>query len=159
MAWIKWGAVALPVAVGVWILVLWQPGRQVELHTLNLLKRASARDWPAVEAMMGADYTDAWGHDRMSAIDDARKVFSQFFALHITALEPLRVETGRDGATAEGPVGIFGSGTAIAAAVMEEVRNAEGTFVFRWRKDGPWPWQWVLVEAGNENLRVRGGFR
>jgi hypothetical protein len=37
------------------------------------------------------------------------------------------------------------------------VREAEGPFVFRWRKSGTWPWQWSLVGTGHEGLAAKFG--
>jgi len=77
--------------------------------------------------------------------------------LQITALEPLQVTDQGEAWQAAGPVGIFGSGTAVAHAVMEEVRAAEGPFVFRWRKSGTWPWEWSLTATGHEGLDAKYG--
>lgn len=146
---------ALVAAWLIWLALLWQPARQVELHTLNLLARASARDWPAVEAMMAPDYRDAWNRDRAAAIHEARQVFSHFFALRIVPLESLRI-TGREGnRTAAAPIGIFGSGTAVAHAIMDEVRAVNGPFEFRWQKNGRWPWQWTLSALHHGELDGR----
>jgi len=138
-----------------WLFLLWQPARQVELHTLNLLERASSRDWTAVETMMAPDYRDTWNVDRTTAIDEARRLFSQFFALQIVPLEPLRIAGTTDERSAMAPIGIFGSGTAIAHEIMEEVRDLKGLFEFRWHKNGPWPWQWALAEVRHEELEKR----
>ena len=40
---------------------------------------------------------------------------------------------------------------------MDAVREAEGPFVFRWRKNGTWPWQWSLVGAGHDGLDAKYG--
>lgn len=155
LAWLNTALVIGFAAWAIWLLLLWQPARQVELHTLNLLARASARDWPAVEAMMAANYRDAWNDDRASAIDDARQLFSHFFALQIVPLSPLRVADAGDARTASAPIGIFGSGTAVAHAVIEEGRSAQGDAVFVWRKAGGWPWQWELTEVRHDALPAR----
>lgn len=154
-SWLATALAALLAVWLVWLLLLWRPERQVELHTLNLLARASARDWPAVEAMMAAGYHDAWGHDRTLAIEEARRLFSHFFALQIVPLAPLRIAGGGDSRLASAPVGVFGSGTAVAQAVIEEVRAARGDAVFVWRKSGPWPWQWALMEVRHSELAAR----
>ena len=88
---VKWALLALLIVWVAWLAWLWQPGRQVERHTLNLLKRASDRDWTAVADMMAPDYSDAWNADRAAVVAEARRLFSHFFALQITALEPLEV--------------------------------------------------------------------
>ena len=155
VSFVKWLVLALLAAWFLWLAWLWQPARQVEMHTLNLLKRASARDWVAVETMMAPDYRDAWNEDRAAAIDEARQLFSHFFALQIAALEPLRITEEGGEWQAAGPIGIFGSGTPVAHAVMDEVRGAEGPFVFRWRKSGGWPWDWSLVAVGHEGLAAK----
>lgn len=154
---VKWILSALLAAWVGWLAWLWQPALQVELHTLNLLKRASVRDWPEVSAMMSPDYRDVWNADRTEATDQARELFSHFFALQITVLEPLRIGQGGDDWTAQGPVGIFGSGTPVAYAVMDEVREAGGPFTFRWRKNGVWPWQWSLVSCEHGGLQAKYG--
>lgn len=160
VSWIKRALSVLFLAWALWLVWLWQPARQVELHTLNLLKRASSRDWAAVESMMAPDYRDAWNADRAATIAEARQLFSHFFALQITALEPLQIEETGGVWQAAGPVGIFGSGTAVAHAVMDEVREAEGPFSFRWGKSGAWPWQWSLAATGHEGLDAKyGGYR
>ena len=157
VSWIKTAAVAIIAAWSIWLFALWQPARQVELHTLNLLKRASARDWPAVAQMMAPDYRDAWGHDRERAIDEARRLFSHFFTLQIVPVGRLEIAGSGEAWSATAPIGVFGSGTAVAQAVIEEVRSAEGPAIFNWRREGAWPWQWVLAEAGHEELARRWG--
>ena len=157
VSWLKAAALAVVSGWALWLFLLWQPSRQVERHTLNLLKRASDRDWSAVESMMAPDYRDAWNTDRAAAIAEARQLFSHFFALQITVLEPLQVTDQREVWQAAAPVGIFGSGTAVAHAVMDEVREAEGPFVFRWRQSGAWPWQWLLAATGHEGLDAKYG--
>jgi len=107
--------------------------------------------------MMAPDYRDAWNVDRTAAIDEARRLFSHFFALQIVPLEPLRIAGAADEQSATAPVGIFGSGTAIAHEITEEVRDVNGPFEFRWRKNGTWPWQWALAEVRHEQLEGRWG--
>jgi hypothetical protein len=154
-SWLLTALSALLVLCLVWLFLLWRPARQVELHTLNLLERASAREWPAVEAMMSADYRDAWGHDRASAVAEARQLFSHFFALQIVALAPLRITDENEALAVSSPVGVFGSGTAVAQAVIEEAREARGDAVFVWRRVGGWPWQWALAEVRHAELAGR----
>lgn len=146
---------ALGLAVVAWLAILWQPARQVRLHTETLLERVSARDWPAVEAMMAPDYSDPWGHDRAALVDEARTVLSHFFALHVVTLEPLAIEMGDGTAEASARLGVFGSGTGVAQAVIEEVQALREPFLFRWRKSGRWPWDWELVLLGQREIEER----
>ena len=155
VAWIKWSGLAIAVAWTVWISLLWQPARQIELHTANLLARASERDWAAVKKMISPEYRDAWGHDRDESLRKADELFNQFFTLKILPTGPMSIRMADGMATNSVPLGVFGSGTPIAHAVMDEVREAAGSFVFRWRKCGSWPWQWLLIEAGQAELAAR----
>ena len=155
VSWIKTAVIAAVALSAIWVFQLWQPARQVELHTRNLLQRASSRDWTAVGRMMSPEYRDAWGHDRARSVDEARLLFSHFFALQITATGPWQLSGGDGEWTASGPIGVFGSGSPVAHAVMDEVRSARGMFEFRWEKSGSWPWAWLLTEVRHEDLAAR----
>ncbi len=152
---VAFAVIAVCVGLAWYVLHLWSPARQAELHTLNLLRRASSRDWVAAERMMSPDYRDDWGHDRAGAVEDAKLVFGHFFVLEIAPLEPPRVVADSGTAALSLRVGVFGSGTPVAAAVMDEVRGLREPFVFHWRKSGPWPWQWELSGAGQPELAAR----
>lgn len=144
-SWLAAASGALLAVWLVWLCLLWRPARQVELHTRNLLGRVSARDWPAVEAMLSPNYRDGWGHDRPAAIDEARRLLSHFFVLQIAPLEPLRITEEGGERLAASRLGVFGTGTAVAESVIEEVRASGGDAVFVWRQSGRWPWAWLLT--------------
>jgi len=129
VSWIKTTVILTAVLSSLWLFQLWQPARQVELRTLNLLQRAS--------------------------INEARLLFSHFFALQITATGPWQFSGGEGEWTASGSLGVFGSGSPVAHAVIEEVRAAQGKFEFRWQKSGGWPWAWLLTEVRHEDLAAR----
>jgi len=152
---LKWAAIFLLGGWVIWLFLLWQPARQIELHTTNLLSRASGRDWASVTAMISPDYRDAWGHSREESIGKADELFNHFFTLKILPTGPMDVRVAGGAGTNSVPLGVFGSGSPIAHAVMDEVRESGGSFVFRWRKTGNWPWQWSLVEAGHAELAAR----
>ena len=141
VASLKWAAVVLLGVWIIWLFFLWQPARQIELHTTNLLSRASARDWAAVTGMISPDYRDAWGHGREESIGKADEIFNHFFTLKILPTGPMDIRAAAGEGTNSVPLGLFGSGTPIAYAVIDEVREAGGSFVFRWRQTGRWPWQ------------------
>ena len=155
VAWIKWSLPALLFVSVAWLFFLWQPARQIELHTAHLLSRASGRDWSAVAKMISSDYRDGWGHDREESLRKAEELFNQFFTVKILPTGPMEINEAGGMATNSVPLEIFGSGTPVAHAVMDEVREAGGSFVFRWRKAGRWPWQWLLVGAGHAELAAR----
>ncbi len=157
VASLGWAVLVVMVACAVWLFLLWQPARQIELHTRNLLARASSRDWPSVEAMMAPDYRDARRSDRAAAVDAGREWASHFFALQIVPLDDWQISGRGDDWQASGAIGIYGSGTYVAQAVMDVARELEEPFVFRWRKSGRWPWQWRLTEIAQPELAARYG--
>lgn len=153
--WLKWFAALLCAVWVAWLAVLWQPLRQIELHTTNLLARLSARDHVAVAGMICPEFRNAWGHGREESLRKADELFNHFFTLKILPSGPMDIRLSDGQAVNRVPLGIFGSGTPVAQAVMGEVREVGGSFVFRWRKAGSWPWQWLLVEAGHAELAAR----
>lgn len=152
---VLWALAALGLVWVVWLVRLWSPDRQAELHTLNLLARASRQDWSAVGEMMAPDYRDAWGHGKEKAMTDAEEFGRHFFSLRIGPVEPLAVRSEKGTATVSARLGVYGSGTPMAHAVIEAVHELEKPFVFLWRKSGSWPWQWALAELGQEELAAR----
>lgn len=139
----------------VWLALLWQPRRQIELHTANLLGRASAGNWKAAGEMVAPGYRDSWGRGREESLGKAEELCRHFFTLQIVPVGPMEISLGADTATNTVPLGVFGSGTPMAYAIIEGVREVGGEFVFRWEKTGPWPWDWLLVEAGHAGLVAR----
>lgn len=155
LAWLKGAAGVILVAWAAWLFSLWQPARQVELHSSNLFARASARDWKAVAAMMSPDYRDAWGHNKERALADAEEFGQHFFSLRLGAVESLEVRVEGGSAAASARLGIYGSGTPMAHAIIEAVHELQKPFVFRWNKSGRWPWQWTLTGFSQEELVAR----
>lgn len=157
VASLGWAVLVVMIACAFWLFLLWQPARQIGLHTRNLLARASDRDWAAVEAMMAPGYRDARHDDRASAVDAGREWTSHFFALQIVPLGDWQIDVSGNDGQASGAVGVYGSGTYVAQAVMDAARELKEPFVFRWRKSGRWPWQWQLTEIAQPELAARYG--
>lgn len=152
---VLYGAAVLVVVWIVWLMLLWSPARQVELHTLNLLERASKQRWEEVGTMMASDYRDAWGHGKEQALTDAEEFGRHFFSLRIGPFEPMAMRKEKDSIHVAARLGIYGSGTPMAHAIIEAVHELQEPFVFRWRKDGSWPWQWALAELEQDELVAR----
>jgi len=142
-----------------WLFWLWQPERQVRLHTTHFLKNVERRNWTAARAMMADDFTDRWGHDKNSALEDARQVFSQFLFLTIENRHVYAVVYGQEGAT-DTTVKISGNGGPIPQLVMEKVNTLQKPFSFAWRRagGGPWNWQLIHIDQAELNLEANGGF-
>lgn len=150
-----WTAVLLGAVAVFWIARLWSPERQAELHTLNLLERASRQQWDAVGDMMAPDFRDARGLGKAEALADAAELGRHFFSWRVGPVERPVVEKVEDSVCVAARLGVYGSGTPVAHAVIEAVHELEKPFVFRWRKNGGWPWQWALAELEQDELVAR----
>ena len=49
---------------GVWLVRIWQPDRQVELHSLHFLEAIEKKNWKTAAEFINDDYQDRWGNDR-----------------------------------------------------------------------------------------------
>jgi hypothetical protein len=141
----------------IWLAWLWQPERQVRLHTTHFLKKVERRDWEGVRAFLAADYSDRWDHDGLSAVADARAVFAHFLFLTV---ESRVVEcewqwpSQRPMMAARAVVKISGTGDPLAQMVMEKVNTLQAPFAFTWRKSGRMPWEWQLTHIEQRALNV-----
>jgi hypothetical protein len=136
-----------------WLLWLWQPERQVRLHTTHFLKKVERRNWEAAGAFLADDFTDRWGHNKTSALQDAREVLGTFVFL---AIENRSGKIERQGpeATAYAMVKISGQGGPISEQVMEMVNTLHEPFSFIWRRVGTAPWNWQLVRIDQSELNI-----
>ena len=140
-------------ALVLFLLWLWQPERQVRLHTSHFLKKVERRNWEAARNFLADNYSDRWGHSKETAIGDAREVFRQFLFITIENRTDSCEMTG-DRATARTTVRISGSGGPIAQLVMERVNTLRGPFSFEWRKASWKPWDWRLTTVEHPELRA-----
>jgi hypothetical protein len=58
------GGAVLAVALGIYLVWLWRPDHQVELHVDHFVRALEERDWTAVQDAIATDYRDDWGDDR-----------------------------------------------------------------------------------------------
>ncbi|MEP6671343.1 MAG: hypothetical protein ABJF10_19430 [Chthoniobacter sp.] len=136
-----------------WLLWLWQPERQVRLHTTHFLKKVERRNWEGARVFLADDFTDRWAHDKNSALEDAKQVFSQFLFLTIENRTD-NCDIRGTAATTRTRVKISGNGSAITQMVMERVNGLREPFVFTWRKAGSAPWDWQLTHIDQPELSI-----
>lgn len=149
------GAIVL-VVWALWLAWLWQPERQVRLHTSHFLKKVERRNWAATKEMMAADFTDRWEHNKASAIEDAQMVFSQFVFVTIENRTE-SCDMAAPTATAHTRVKMSGNGGGVAQLVMSRVNSLQQPFTFTWRKVGSAPWHWELTRVDQPELSIDPG--
>jgi hypothetical protein len=139
--------------VAVWLIMLWQPARQVRLHTERLLSVMEHKDWKRLDELMADDYSDRWGQDKRMVIERSKMVFSQFFSAQLTPSELVISE--RDGlGTASAHVTLKGTGGPIAEMAIERMATLRAPFVFTWRQRSGKPWDWVLSHVEHPDLEI-----
>jgi hypothetical protein len=135
---------------------LWQPERQVRLHTAHLLKAVEGRQWKKVDSFVADNYSDRWSHDKEFVLRASNEVFSQFLFLAIQG-QTLECEvSGSTGATHD-RIKIAGSGGPVAELVIERVNRLRQPFVFTWERRSWKPWDWRLTRFDQPELEIGPG--
>ena len=139
--------------LALYLLWLWQPERQVRLHTAHFLGKVERRNWEAAARFMAADYRDRWWHDRATALAEAREAFRQFLFVTLEVRTD-SCELAPESATTRTVLRVSGQGGPVAQLVMERVNTLREPFVFAWRKAGWPPWAWELTSVDHPELNV-----
>jgi hypothetical protein len=140
--------------VGIYLLRLWQPERQVELHSTNLIAHIEEKKWKRAGEFIADDYQDQWGHDRTVVLERLREVFRALPNARIEATSPVgRAEGGRGEWSAK--ITINGTGE-YAELIKARVNSLEAPCELQWRRGATWPWDWKLVSVRNPALEISG---
>jgi hypothetical protein len=149
-----WAGLLVVLIVGLYLVRLWQPERQVELHSVHLLSRIEKKNWKAVEEFVGRDYQDRWGNDRALLLERLRLVFRALPQARIGAESPsVRTENGRGDWSAK--ITITGAGE-FGGVIEARVNSLEAPFELEWQRGATWPWDWKLVSVRNPALEISG---
>jgi len=136
----------------IWLVRLWQPQRQVELHSAHLLQSIQKKDWKSVAGQVSPAYQDRWGHDRAVLLERLREVFRVLSNPRIEAASPaVRHENGHGYWTAK--ITLTASGE-LADYVQNRVNSIETPFELEWQAGATWPWDWKLVCVRNPDLET-----
>ncbi len=146
-------ALALIAAATLYAAWLWQPARQVRLHTAHFLGAVERRNWDRVQSFVADDYSDRWGHDKEFVLREMREVFRQFLFLTIQSDPAPPVLTARH-ATIATPVKLAGDGSPIAQFAVEKVNTLRAPFIFTWRHASWRPWDWRLIRVEQPELEL-----
>ena len=149
------GLLVLFVIEGLW-LVWWVFGRspetQVRAAQANLIEAVENRDWKKLERLMAPDYTDAFGHNRETALQDGRKYLSGFFTLTLkTDKTTIRAAKGQGMATMM--IRLEGNGIGYSQLISGHVNQFTEPWAFHWSNPGRWPWDWQVNMIHHDQLR------
>lgn len=144
------------VGIGCYLVWLWQPERQVQLHTTHFLKNVERRNWDSIAAFIAPDFHDRWGHQKATALADGREVFRQFLFLTVESRVDSVSVTGHT-VSARTYIRMQGNGGPFAQIITDRLNTLKEPFVLTWRR-GSWkPWDWQLVELDQRELQFQAG--
>jgi len=138
---------------GIWLATLWQPERQVRLHSAHLLSQIERKNWRAVGDFVGEDYQDRWGNDRNRALARVRGVFSSFPKARIEA-SGAHVRIKERQGYWQAKITVSGGASELASVIEERVNSLPAPFELEWRRRSSKPWDWKLVCVRNPSLEI-----
>jgi hypothetical protein len=142
------------VLFGLYLVALWRPERQIQLHSAHLLSQIEKKNWTAVAEFIGTDYQDRWGDDRALLLERMRQAFRVLPNGRIEAGDPqVRAEDLKGFWTAK--ITISGAGE-FAALIQEKVNSLSAPFELEWRLQSSKPWDWKLICVRNPALEISG---
>jgi hypothetical protein len=148
-----YGALAVAFCIGLFLIWLWRPERQVERHTENFLRAVEHKNWTTAADFIGNDYHDQWGDDRARVLDRMRDGFRYVRGIRINAFSvTVRVEGRRAEWTSR--IWIDGAQNEVLESLKENVNSLPTPFELEWRHFSGKPWDWKLVRVSNSALEI-----
>lgn len=148
----------LAVVLGLYLFRLWQPQRQVELHSTHLLRSLEQKDWARLSASVDEGYADRWGHDRALLLARLREVLRYARNLRIESqVEAVRAEPGEG--TWSARITVDAEPNELTAFIKERVNALDAPFELHWRRNSGKPWDWKLTRVSHAALELpQGGY-
>jgi hypothetical protein len=144
---------AIALCIGLYLIWLWRPARQVNRHTENFFHAIEQKDWAAVANFIGSDYQDQWGDDRARVLERMREGFRDVRSPRIIASNPsVRLETGR--AVLSSKIKVYSADNDVMDLLNERVNSLPAPFELEWHRISGKPWDWKLVRASNSAFEI-----
>jgi RecB family endonuclease NucS len=142
--------------LGIYLFQLWQPDRQVHLHSVHLAEALEEKDWQEVASFFAENYQDQWGHDRAIVLTKLQQVLHYAGNLRIDAQQTIASADGEEGKWIA-RIRIEADDNEVAAFIKAHVNALEEPFELQWRRQSWKPWDWKLVRVSNSALELPGG--
>ena len=155
-AWLRNGFYAglgLVLLLGIYLLWLWQPERQVRRHTQHLFKAVEKRSWTRLGEFVAPDFIDQWGDDRARLLERTREFLRYVHVIHISSAKIL-VQTQHRHALWTGNIIIEGDSGEITTELKSRVNSLATPFELEWRRLTVMPWDWKLARVSNPSLEI-----
>lgn len=146
----------LALLLGLYLYQLWQPARQVQLHSEHLASALEEQHWAEVEEFLAANYEDQWGHDRPLVVSRLRAVLGYARNLTLEISQPTTIAfRGAGKWTAR--VQVNADENEVSAFIKGYVNKLEDPFELHWRQESWKPWDWRLTRVSNPALELPAG--
>jgi hypothetical protein len=144
---------AIALCIGLYLIWLWRPARQVSRHTENFFHAIEHKNWIAAADFIGSDYQDQWGDDRARVLERMREGFRWVRGSKIIAPNPLvQIETRR--ALWIGKITLYSSDDGVMEVLDERVNSLTAPFELEWHRLSGKPWDWKLVRVSNSAFEI-----
>jgi hypothetical protein len=148
-----YGALAVAFCIGLFLMWLWRPERQVKRHTKNFFSAVEHKNWMAAADFIGGDYHDQWGDDRARVLERMHEAFQYVRGIRISAFKvTVRIEHRR--ADWAGRIWIDGAQNEVMESLKEHVNSLPTPFELEWRRFSGKPWDWKLIRVSNSALEI-----
>jgi hypothetical protein len=152
-----YGGLIAAILLGLFLIWLWRPERQVRRHTENFFHAIEHKNWTAAADFIGSDYHDQWGDDRARVLERMREGFRYVRGVRISASNPMvRIENRR--AIWSGKIMIDGDQSEVMELLEERVNSLATPFELEWHHVSAKPWDWKLVHVSNSTLEIPTDF-
>ena len=152
-----YGGLSFALLIGLFLIWLWQPERQVARHTENFLHAVERKDWSRVVDFIGNDYHDQWGNDRARVVERAREFFHYLRGFRVN-FSAATVNVDHRRATWIAKITVQGAEGEVMTEVKERVNSLTKPFELEWRRTSAKPWDWKLARVSNPDLEIPAGF-
>lgn len=152
-----YGGLAIALCVGLYLIWLWQPERQVRRHTENLFRAIERKDWEAAADFIGNDYQDQWGDDRARVLERLREGLRYVRGARIVASSPsVEVEALR--AIWISKIMLSSGDDEVMSLLDERVNSLPTPFKLEWHRFSRKPWDWKLTRVSNPAFEIPADF-
>jgi hypothetical protein len=145
------GGAILAAGLGIYLVWLWRPDHQVQLHADHFLHAIAERDWTAMQDTIAADYGDDWGDNRERLLERMREVLQFTRNLRIQSIAPDTSVEGRSGSWIA-KVEVEGDESEVMAEIKQRINSLTTPFKLQWCRQSAKPWDWKLVRVSNRGL-------
>jgi hypothetical protein len=148
-----YGGLVIALCVGLYLIWLWQPERQVRHHTENFFHAIEHKDWEAIADFIGNDYHDQWGDDRARVLERLREGLQYVRGPRVTASNAsVQVEASR--AMWSGKITLYSTDDDVMQMFDQRVNSLRTPFELEWHRTSGKPRDWKLARVSNSEVEI-----